>query len=309
MFGYFARTKPLAAVAAGSIVAYPFLHSNTFEKSSLCESLQIEKGIKSVSFAELREKREELKKKWDYQNKSTRLSPIVWPKNFPEEDEIPQVRVNLAQCSKSIRCKSSPEWLQKCADTQFRLATALTVIQSSKEMLKEGAVLMADLAELGHGDGMCGYGMLLSDGKGVESNSEEAVGYWEKAIQMHKHPHATYELGVAYYQGEGVEEDECKAYEYFQEAAKTGHTGAMYMTGDSLLEGIGCERNQDKAVHWLYKAGEAGHRGARSRLLAVLEDGGQIENGLWSDSSRQSFRRRFTGRIKRRQTVQKSRSM
>mmetsp|Transcript_25420 Transcript_25420/g.31151 ORF Transcript_25420/g.31151 Transcript_25420/m.31151 type:complete len:293 (-) Transcript_25420:1680-2558(-) len=261
----------------------------------------------SSTLARLKEQKESLEKKWDYQNKATRLSPIVWPKHFPEEDEIPLERLNLAKCSKSYRCRSSPEWINHCADIQFRLATSLTVIQASVESLKEGAVMMQDLAELGHGDGMCGYGMLLTDGKGVEANAAEAVKYWEKAVRGHQHSHATYELGVAYYQGEGVNEDERKALEYFKQAAQTEHTGAMYMLGDSLLEGIGCQKDTEAAVEWLYKAAEKGHRGARSRLLALIHDNGNKDHGKWSDSSRQSFRRRNT-KISRRLTVKKSRA-
>eukprot|EP01047_Picozoa_sp_COSAG01_P075163 COSAG01_NODE_12791_length_1685_cov_1.468474_1_plen_127_part_00 len=74
-----------------------------------------------------------------------------------------------------------------------------------------------------------------------------------------------------------------------QEAAARGHAGAQFMYGDCLLEGIGVGRDAVAAVPLLLSAAEQGHRGARSRLLSLLDAGGQVADGQFTDSSRQSY--------------------
>jgi TPR repeat protein len=56
-----------------------------------------------------------------------------------------------------------------------------------------------------------------------------------------------------------------------------------------LLEGIGCARDGALAVRYIHAAAERGHRGARSRLMALLAADGQVAEGLFTDSSRQSL--------------------
>ena len=74
-----------------------------------------------------------------------------------------------------------------------------------------------------------------------------------------------------------------------QEAAARGHAGAQFMYGDCLLEGIGVGRDAVAAVPLLLSAAEQGHRAARSRLLSLLDAGGQVADGQFTDSSRQSY--------------------
>ena len=88
-----------------------------------------------------------------------------------------------------------------------------------------------------------------------------------------------YELGVAVYTGEAVEENTELAVTLFRKAAHLGHAGAAYMLGECLLDGVGVERDRGDALEWLVTAAELGHHLARRRILEVLEEEYELDVG------------------------------
>ena len=108
--------------------------------------------------------------------------------------------------------------------------------------------MYAELAEMGHADGMCGLAMCLSDGTGGPPDMERAIELWRGAVEAHNHDEALYQLGCAYYEGTGVAEDEAEACALWRRAAAQKHRDASYMLGDSLLEGSGCKRDRVEAI-------------------------------------------------------------
>lgn len=265
----------------------------------------------TTALDKLRQRRDELHSKWDYENRNSRLPTISWPEDFPELDELPKFRADLASCvkreaeigSRNPNFRKDPA----CAALQFSIATALVTIQPDEESVREGGELLQDLAEVDDPDGVVGLALCYIEEKGgLEEDMPRAIALLERAVDVHGHAHAAYELGVLHYQGIGMEEDEAAAMRLFRQAAQKGHCGAMYMFGDCLLEGIGTQEDKVEALQWLLLAGEKGHRGARSRLLALLDDDGTADHGLYTDASRQSYRRRKT-KLERKMTVQKSR--
>ncbi len=227
------------------------------------------------------------KYKWNWHNQSSRLPTVSWPTNIPDEDDIGGLQLDLQFCDR--RKDSEDDQKRFCQDLKFRIASFL-LLQQDEESQKKGLSLMKQLAEAGHGDGMCAYATSLNDGRGgLEINPDAAVSWWKLASEQCDHVQSNYELGVAFYTGEGVPEDEVVAVEYFRRAADCGHAGASYMLGDCLLDGIGCERDRAEALEWLIISAELGHRGARSRVLAVLEKKEGISYGAFTDASRQTL--------------------
>ena len=53
-----------------------------------------------------------------------------------------------------------------------------------------------------------------------------------------------------YLHGEGVTQDDAKAFEYFKEAAKNGHRSAKYKIGWMYENGRGVEKNKVQAAFW-----------------------------------------------------------
>lgn len=148
-------------------------------------------------------------------------------------------------------------------------------------------------------------GILLNEGRGVDLNPNQAVIWWRRCVDSHKHITATYELAVALYTGEGVPEDVSLAVDLFWKAANLGHAGAAYMLGECLLDGVGVERDRADALEWLVTAAELGHRRARSRVLTVLQhdyellNAGQVDSeDKWVDEEEEQ-----TVNIERRYTI------
>lgn len=117
-------------------------------------------------------------------------------------------------------------------------------------------------------------GILLNEGKiaGVDANPQQAVVWWRRCVDDHRHINAMYELATAFYLGEGAPENADMAVRLFQQGAHLGHAGAAYMLGECLLNGVGSERDRANALEWLVTAAEIGHRGARERVLMVLKE-------------------------------------
>ena len=108
--------------------------------------------------------------------------------------------------------------------------------------------------------------------QGIEASPEQAVIWWRRCLDYHKHIWSTYELAIAFYTGEGVPEDTVKAVSYFRKAAHLGHAGAAYMLGELLLDGVGASRDRAGALEWIVTAAELGHYKARQRVLAILQE-------------------------------------
>lgn len=229
---------------------------------------------------------EDYKQRWAYSadaNRTPKTTASTWPRNVPEDHEVPSLELDFVFCQRSPRKKN-----HYCDDLQFRLA-AYYLRQDDRKVRRDGFKLVKQLAEKGHGDGMCMYGIVLNEGKVVEADPMQATVWWHRAVEMHNHVASTYELAVAFYTGEGVAENEELAVSYFEKAATMGHAGAAYMLGDCLLDGVGTPRDRAEALEWLVAAGELGHRGARSRVLAVLEKEDGADYGRFTDASRQTL--------------------
>jgi TPR repeat protein len=230
---------------------------------------------------------EQYKEKWDYNKPTSRIPTTQWPQDIPTDEEIP------ALLSEQKYCKRSPNYRDDsiyCQQVEFRIATHYLLRTDDPKIEHEGLTTIKDLAERGHPDSMCLYGQILNEGRaGLDPNPTQGVVWLRRCAELHQHAQAIYEIGVAFYTGEGVIENECEAVKYFRLASDKGHPGASYLLGDCLLDGFGVERDRAEALERLIEAAERGHRGARSRVLAVLEHKEGNDFGVFTDASRQTF--------------------
>ena len=65
---------------------------------------------------------------------------------------------------------------------------------------------------------------------------------------------ALYRLGRCYYKGYGVKENDKKAFELYQKAARQDYAKAMYQLGKCYLKGKGVTANADEARKWIKRA-------------------------------------------------------
>jgi hypothetical protein len=158
-------------------------------------------------------------------------------------------------------------------------------------------------------------GIILNEGlvEGVDINPEEAVVWWRRCADYHRHIKATYEIAVSMYTGEGLAEDPEQAVKLFRRIAHLGHAGAAYMLSECLLDGLGIASDRSDALEWLVTAAELGHRLAQNRVISVLRqdyakldsdeltpqdsklEGGRWVTGKLGDNIRKAIvERRFT---------------
>lgn len=231
------------------------------------------------------------RRKWEYTadssaTTSTKTPSRSWPDNIPPVDDLSFLLEDIKYCDRSEKFNHDKSY---CNTLRFRVASSL-LLQDHDEGQKKGLEMLKTLVEKDHSDAMVLYGMCLNDGRvGIEPNPKEAVSLFRRCNGMHQHPQSQYELGVAYYMGEGVVENEQEAVRLFKLAADKNHPAACYMLGDCLLDGIGVNADRASALKWLVRAAELGHRGARSRVMAVLEKRDGEDYGCFTDASRQTI--------------------
>eukprot|EP00523_Entomoneis_sp_CCMP467_P005543 CAMPEP_0168748004 /NCGR_PEP_ID=MMETSP0724-20121128/15951_1 /TAXON_ID=265536 /ORGANISM="Amphiprora sp., Strain CCMP467" /LENGTH=494 /DNA_ID=CAMNT_0008795817 /DNA_START=154 /DNA_END=1635 /DNA_ORIENTATION=+ len=252
--------------------------------------------------------------RWIINNNNHPTKTMSWPTNVPSAQDIHSLQMDFHFCQRSPNYRNMT---QTCQDLQFRIACYWLSTATSPENQQKGFHLIKDLAERGHADGMCYYGILLNQGTipGVEAQPEQAVVWWRRAVDYHRHIWACYELGVAFYTGEGVPENAPLASRFFRRAAHFGHAGAAYVLGDLLLNGNirrrrsgsgdsgdsgsanddGIPRDRATALEWLVTAAELGHPLAQERVIIVIQqDSAAYEDtngqGLWPETKEETLK-------------------
>jgi TPR repeat protein len=90
-------------------------------------------------------------------------------------------------------------------------------------------------------------------------------------------PEAQFRLGVAYFRGDGVEQDQAKGVELINQAAGAGYAEAMAGMGYLYMAGEGVDKDETKALMWLRKAAAAGSLKAKGNLGVLLRTGKNIQ--------------------------------
>lgn len=82
---------------------------------------------------------------------------------------------------------------------------------------------------------------------------------------------ASYELGMAYLRGGGIEKSEADAYKWLGRAADGGDINALYEIGCAYESGAYYTRDPKLAAEYFEKAAAGGHEGAKQKLDAFRE--------------------------------------
>jgi TPR repeat protein len=107
---------------------------------------------------------------------------------------------------------------------------------------------------------------------GVTQNFEKAA-LWFREAADNKIANASYNLGVLYHQGLGVERDLDRALFWYREAAKLGHPEAQYNLGIAHIEGIGTQYDAPLAAAFFESSANQGITEAAYNLGLIYENG------------------------------------
>lgn len=125
------------------------------------------------------------------------------------------------------------------------------------------------LATQGNAKAQFRLGMMYYHGQGVPEDEKLAVAWLIQAAKQ-GHIEAMFELGNAYLVGSQasrlVEEPDREAAIWFHEAARAGHAQAQYYLGLLFLAGNGVQQSRPNAELWFAKAAAQGHAEAKRAI-------------------------------------------
>lgn len=101
----------------------------------------------------------------------------------------------------------------------------------------------------------------------LRANEPEIAVSHLKSATTHRHPEATFNLGVCYETGTGVQKNMKSAMECYRAAASLGHRNAMYNLGTFYVHGRGGLKKNMEAARACFEAAEKlGSRRAKTLL-------------------------------------------
>ena len=93
-----------------------------------------------------------------------------------------------------------------------------------------------------------------------------------RAYAEQGNPFAQYNLGVRYYNGQGVEQSYAEAAKWWRKAAEQGNALAQYNLGLRYERGQGVEQSYAEAAKWYRKAAEQGDEDAKKALQRLEQE-------------------------------------
>ena len=111
-------------------------------------------------------------------------------------------------------------------------------------------------------------------------SEKEIIEMIKKRVEMGD-AKAIYSLGCYYNGGKyGFPQDRAKALEHWHRAAELGHTEAYYNIGNAYYKGNGVERDMKKAKHYYELAAMGGDADARYNLGRIEEEAGNMSRAV-----------------------------
>jgi hypothetical protein len=115
-------------------------------------------------------------------------------------------------------------------------------------------------------------GLMYYQGNGVSKDTAKAISWWRKAADQGD-GEAQHNLGVMCFHGQGVAKDAVEAAKWFSLAGERGIVSAQYNLGGMYVQGVGLERNYREGLKWLSKAANQGDREAQFYLGGMFDAG------------------------------------
>jgi uncharacterized protein len=122
-------------------------------------------------------------------------------------------------------------------------------------------------------------GLMYYQGKVITQDDTKAVEWFQKAADQGD-VKAQAILGSMYEDGKRVTQDDAKALKWFQKAAAQGDAHAQNFLGMRYLDGKGVPQNSAKAAEWFKKAVDQGDAAAQLYLGVMYEGGLGIAKDL-----------------------------
>lgn len=137
---------------------------------------------------------------------------------------------------------------------------------------KENLAAAEELAKVGDAEAQSNLGVMLA------SNGDyQQAAYWYKQAALAGISTAMYNLGVLYFNGQGVPKDYSIAHRWFDSAARRGNAYAQLQLGLMSLTGQGMPKDPNQEFYWYQKAAEQGLPAAQYDLAVMYHNGDGIQ--------------------------------
>ena len=180
-----------------------------------------------------------------------------------------QINARIAEITKQLPGLSR-DGIDAVMDEIEELETALYALDGRqkpamptiKKRTYLGPKKLTEAAQNGDADAQARLGLLYYIGSGVEENEQTAFNWRLKAANQ-GHADAEYEIGMAYNLGKVVQKDSAASIAWYERSAKGGSSKGQLAYGEALQQGKGTAKNYAAAVRWLEKAAETGNKSQR----------------------------------------------
>lgn len=117
------------------------------------------------------------------------------------------------------------------------------------------------LAEAGNAGAQNNLGVMYYEGESVPQDNQKAIYWWQKSAEQ-GNPYAQANLGLMYYKGKSVPQDNQKAVYWYQKSAEQGFADAQDALGAMYALGNGVPQDYQRAYVWTSLAAAQGDENA-----------------------------------------------
>lgn len=138
---------------------------------------------------------------------------------------------------------------------------------------------LQEAAALGEPQAQFRLARLLATGDGIEQDDRRAFDHYQRAADQ-GHLFALTFLGLCLQRGTGTAQDLARGVACFTRAAEAGVPLAMHCLGECLLEGRGIQANPSAGIEWYRRGVELGDLGCTAQLADCYEYGTGVPQDL-----------------------------
>jgi TPR repeat protein len=131
-------------------------------------------------------------------------------------------------------------------------------------------------AEKGDAEAQFNLGRMYANGQGVDQSDTEALNWFRKAADQ-GYAKAQYGLGFMYYNGRSLDQSNANALKWYRKAADQGNAEAQCKIGHMYANGQGVDQSYAEALKWFRKAADQGHANAQCSLGVMYAKGQGVD--------------------------------
>ncbi|ENF8750568.1 SEL1-like repeat protein [Vibrio fluvialis] len=180
----------------------------------------------------------------------------------------------------NIDNESAFYWMSKAASSGLTVSTAelgryyLYGIGTEKDTDKAFELL----SKVAKGNKYAAYNLagMYFNGNGVNHDYQKSFD-WYSVASKSDHAASDYFIAQHYYKGLGRDKNLTQAYKWYLQSAEKGDVDAQFRLGWMLSNGEGTSANSRAAFKWYKKAAEQGHAAAQNNLGVMYSEGDGVE--------------------------------